>query len=257
MTTPKMVVFTDVDGTLLDEKYSFGETEATVERLKGLDVAIVLVSSKTRVELEFYRQKLGIIDPFIVENGAAIYVPSGYFTKKHSYTKQTLSYDIIELGIPYSALRTKLKTIQKKVACNMVGFGDMSVEQVAADTGLPIELAVLAKQREYTEPVRIIGECEERFFDLAKKEGLSLVRGDRYYHVTGNHDKGKAVSALEALFAAEFGGLVSFGVGNGENDYSMLNVVSYPFFVGAPSERGAVWLEIIRGAVACVDAEKP
>lgn len=74
--TPPAVVFTDLDGTLLDHHtYSWQPAAPTVERLKRLGVPLVLASSKTRAEMVALRHELGIADPFVVENGAAIYVP--------------------------------------------------------------------------------------------------------------------------------------------------------------------------------------
>ena len=75
----RTVVFSDLDGTLLDENYSFEVAQPVIARLKALNVPIVLCSSKTRLEIEYFRTKMGINDPFISENGAAIFVPSGYF----------------------------------------------------------------------------------------------------------------------------------------------------------------------------------
>lgn len=72
--------------------------------------------SKTRLETEYYRNKLGIKDPFISENGAAIFIPRGYFNLNYHYTRRTEHYDIVELGTAYSEIREKLERIRKKSA---------------------------------------------------------------------------------------------------------------------------------------------
>ena len=84
-----VVVFTDLDGTLLDENYSYKETLPIISRLLELGFRIVLCSSKTRREIEFYRKVLGIDDPFISENGAAIFVSRDYFGQNQVYAKHT------------------------------------------------------------------------------------------------------------------------------------------------------------------------
>ncbi|MEM8544407.1 MAG: hypothetical protein AAGF66_10520 [Cyanobacteria bacterium P01_H01_bin.119] len=38
-------------------------------------VPIVLVTSKTRAEVDTLRQQMGLTDPFIVENGSAVFFP--------------------------------------------------------------------------------------------------------------------------------------------------------------------------------------
>lgn len=65
----KIVIFSDLDGTLLDEKYDYQKSKPIIDQLLVLNVPIVFCSSKTEAEIEFYRKELGIRDPFISENG--------------------------------------------------------------------------------------------------------------------------------------------------------------------------------------------
>jgi hypothetical protein len=70
------VVFTDLDGTLLDhDTYGWEEALPALERCKRLLIPIVLVSSKTRAEMDQLRIKLSISAPFISENGGGIFSP--------------------------------------------------------------------------------------------------------------------------------------------------------------------------------------
>jgi len=75
-----VVVFTDLDGTLLDlSDYSYQAALPAVRYLQKQGIPIVFCSSKTRAEQAVYQQKLDIDDPFIVENGGAVYLPESYF----------------------------------------------------------------------------------------------------------------------------------------------------------------------------------
>ena len=66
------VVFTDLDGTLLEHStYSFAEAEEALDLLRSQDIPLVICTSKTRSEVEFWRRLLGNEHPFIVENGGA------------------------------------------------------------------------------------------------------------------------------------------------------------------------------------------
>ncbi len=77
----KIVVFTDLDGSLLDfDHYSFEGARLSLERLKRHHIPVVFTTSKTRREVEVLRQEMGIDAPFIAENGAAVYIPSPYMT---------------------------------------------------------------------------------------------------------------------------------------------------------------------------------
>lgn len=241
----RTVIFSDLDGTLLDENYRFGVACPVISRLKALKVPIVLCSSKTRLEIEYFRTKMGISDPFISENGAAIFVPSGYFEAGHYWTKQTNQYDIVELGIAYSSIRKKFERIRKTCAGEIIGFGDMTAEEIAEDTGLTIELAELAKQREYTEPFRHNKKQEGELFSAIRKEGLQFTNGGKYYHLMGDHDKGKAVLLLKELFSKKFKQMKTVGVGNQFNDAEMLEAVDMPFFIAKPQEIQIEWEKII------------
>jgi mannosyl-3-phosphoglycerate phosphatase len=246
--TVKIIIFTDIDGTLLDKEYRFQDVQPIIKKLQSVNIPIILCSSKTRSEIEYYRSKLDIKEPFISENGAAIFIPKGYFQSKHNCTKSNEDYDIVELGLPYEVIRQKLEGIQK-TACTVIGFGDMTAEEVSKDCGLPLALARMAKQREYSEPVKIQG-CNESFFlQLIEKEGLHHCKGDRYHHLIGNHDKGKAVSLLKQFYVKEYGFLKTVGVGNGENDLPMLQSVDEPFFITETQNLGVAWMQIAKSII--------
>ncbi len=74
--TTRLVIFTDLDGSLLDtETYRFDAARAALEELTARQVPLVLCTSKTRAEVEPLRQELGNTDPFIAENeGASIFL---------------------------------------------------------------------------------------------------------------------------------------------------------------------------------------
>ena len=73
---PGLVVYTDLDGTLLDfHSYSFKAASAALRELKRLSVPLVMVSSKTQAEMLTLSNTLGIVAPFVTENGGAIFWP--------------------------------------------------------------------------------------------------------------------------------------------------------------------------------------
>jgi len=78
---PSFVVFTDIDGTIVDENYSYKGALPALKLLKRKKIPLVFCTSKTRAEIEVYRDELGIKDPFISENGGAIFIPVGIFGK--------------------------------------------------------------------------------------------------------------------------------------------------------------------------------
>jgi len=236
---PELVIFTDLDGTLLDPvTYSCEKVSPTVESLQQRGIPIVFCSAKTRAEQEVYLKKLGIPDPFIVENGGAIFISEDYFPFRFDYHKVYGAFQVIELGSPYFEIRRILEQVRAEVGVNFKGFGDMSAEEVAKETGLDLEAAQHAKEREYDETVKLEGTPEEigRVLQAVKKAGLNYAHGGRYYDVMGGNDKGRATSILIDLFRKKLGQVKTVGIGDSLNDLPMLSVVDIPILVQKPGE---------------------
>jgi mannosyl-3-phosphoglycerate phosphatase len=191
---------------------------------------------------------LNLNDPFISENGGAVFIPKNYF-RFVDFNKQTNKYDIIELGVPYSELRKKFQNIRRKTGCKLVGFGDMTVEELSNNSGLSVELAEWAKRREYGEPFIVVNCKENQLYEAVKAEELYLTKGDRYYHLKGKNDKGKAVVRLTEAYIKNFGQIRTIGVGNSPNDLPMLDVVDLPFFREKNEPVDAPWKKILNKVV--------
>jgi mannosyl-3-phosphoglycerate phosphatase len=239
----KIVIFADLDGTILDDNYSYKEVQPVLRKLVSMDVSIVIDSSKTRAEIEYYLKKLRLNEPFIVENGSAIFIPKGYFSFPYEFVKETQLYQVIELGVNYSSIRNKLEIVRKKSKATIIGFGDMTVKEVAIDAGLSIDLAILSKKREYDEPFKIVAGCEAEVLLAIEKEQLCYTRGGRYFHLLGKTDKGNALVHLKQLYLKKFQHIVTIGIGDGPNDKTMLKLVDNPIWINNNSLIG--WREIL------------
>ena len=240
----KTIVFADLDGSLLNDKYEYDQIEPIIHQLLSLNVSIVFASSKTRNEIDFYRNKWRITDPFIIENGSAILIPENYFGIHYEFTRRVKGYNIIELGTAYCIIREKIEIVRNRTGANIAGFGDMTAEEIAKDSGLPPYLAQLAKKREYSEPFKILDRKEKEVLEAIIDEGFCYTKGGTYLHALGNCDKGKATSILENLYLQQFKRIFSIGVGDSANDLTMLKIVDKPFFVNKTADKKAVWKEI-------------
>jgi mannosyl-3-phosphoglycerate phosphatase len=255
----KHIVFTDLDGTLLDPvTYSYEKSLDGISRLKESDIPLIFCSAKTRAEQEVYRRKIGVFYPFIVENGGAIFIPQGYFPFPFQHHKTAGDFLVIELGTSYKEIRKLLDKVRKDGNFQFRGFGDMSIEEIAQVTGLDIESAKLAKQREYDETVVIAvsrspepklraegvanseGEAKqshitpeevEKFLKKIKEAGLNYAHGGRFYDIMGDNDKGKAVTIMSNLYRQTWGELETIGLGDSLNDLPMLSAVDIPILV--------------------------
>src|SRR3990172_7929121 len=153
----KKIVFTDLDGTLLDtESYCFDAAKPALDRLYHLEIPLILVTSKTRAEVEIWRDRLKNFHPFIVENGGAIFVPSHYFPSPLPSLIRRGPYEVVELGDSYENLLAALRMASQQSRCRVRGFNDMTAEEVSSCCHLPLDQAILAKQREFDEPFEIL-----------------------------------------------------------------------------------------------------
>ena len=239
----QLIVYTDLDGCLLDSKtFSYESAAPALEALRSQRIPLVLVSSKTRAEIEPLRQRLRHHDPFIVENGAAVFVPRSLFDFPLERARVRTPYNVIELGLPYSILRDVLKQIEKSVATPLRGFGDLSVDEVMQVTGLGRQDALLAKQREYDEPYLLEGPTAliEEVCRQIVVRGLRWTKGGRFFHLTGDNNKGQAAALLlrcyqrQRLLQGDSDRIETVGIGDSVNDAPLLAVVDHPILVQKP-----------------------
>src|SRR5215831_9783180 len=157
MSDAALLVLSDLDGTLLDHTtYAFDAARAALERLRDARVPLVLCTSKTRAEVEPIRAALGNAHPFIVENGGGVYVPTDYFPFEIEGTERRGDCIVIPLGDPYAELTRALARASRASGVEVRGFGDMTDDEVAAETGLTLAEARLARQREFDEPFMVL-----------------------------------------------------------------------------------------------------
>lgn len=225
----KPVIFTDLDGTLLDNNYSYDSALPVLKRIKEEAIPLIPVTSKTRAEVERLRERLGVNDPFITENGGGVFIPARVFPFPVK-GEQAGSMKLIRLGTTYEQLKAAIRDIRKKTGFQITGFADMTSEEITERTGLSYEDAPLAKIRDFDEPFFLDSGSIEEVRLLAESAGLTLTRG-KILHLTGDNDKGRAVEILKTLYRSLYGKAAFIGLGNAENDIPLLKCVDYPVLV--------------------------
>ncbi|NJL47158.1 MAG: HAD-IIB family hydrolase [Leptolyngbyaceae cyanobacterium SM2_5_2] len=228
------LVFTDFDGTLLNAAtYDYQAAIPTVQTLTQRQIPVVPVTSKTRQEVEWLRQAMGLTGPFIVENGSAIYGSPLSLTLPDSLPQG--DYQMQQLGCNYVTARAALKVLAQEIGRPLKGFGDWTVDQVAQLTGLSLEAAQRAKAREFSEPFmtprNVTVEVLQR---TAAEIGFQVVVGDRFSHLVGAEaGKGQAMDHLLRVYQEAWPGeaVTTIGLGNGPSDLPLLERVDYPIVV--------------------------
>lgn len=226
----KTIIFSDLDGTLLDEtSYSFKDALPALNLIQARAIPLVLCSSKTRAEIEACRLDMHNSHPFISENGGGIFIPPGYFSAPIEAATHD-GYQLITLGSPYAEIRSRLVALRDQLGARVRGFADMTAEEVAELTGLSCDAACLAKQRDFDEPFVFDGAPDERFLQAIENAGLGWTQG-RIFHILGKHDKGRAVETLKTLYEHEYGDISSIGLGDSLNDLPLLQAVDRPVLI--------------------------
>ncbi len=232
-----ILVFTDLDGTLLDhDNYSFVAAQPALSRLSDLNIPVIPNTSKTLAELETLSKALSTPHPCIVENGSALCIPQDYFAPSPD-AAIVHGYQVIRLAPEYTTVVQTLERLRKELGADFRGFHDMDPGEVAAQTGLSTEDAARARQRLCSEPLlwKDSPAAFARFESALKRQGFSLTRGGRYWHVVAQQGKATAMKAMLALYQANTGQhFTTIALGDSPNDWDMLRSAAIAIIVRRP-----------------------
>jgi mannosyl-3-phosphoglycerate phosphatase len=219
---------TDLDGTLLDETtYGFEPARPALAALASHGAGLVLVSSKSRAEMVPLAREIGLAPALIVENGGAVLVPVAGG-----------GYETIVCGVERAALVGALAGIGRETGAGIEGFSTFTAARVAKLTGLDLAAAARALEREWDEPFLLEDEeLAPAVAAAARRRGLAVTRGGRFFHLTGASDKGSALRLLLSRRAAGAGRTLSVGLGDAGNDLPLLAAVDRPIVIPRTSGR--------------------
>jgi mannosyl-3-phosphoglycerate phosphatase len=108
----------------------------------------------------------------------------------------------------------------------------MSVQEIALISGLSESEAALAKMRDFDEPFIFEGSDAQAdvFLQAIEARRYGWTRG-RFYHITGENDKGRAAAFLKDLYEKKYGPIRTIGIGDNLNDLPLLRAVDLPVLV--------------------------
>lgn len=216
---PQAVIFTDLDGTLLDhDSYSWDSARPMLERLKRLGIPVVLASSKTAAEMTELRARMGLgAAPMICENGAGV-IGAGQ------------GDDVPRDG--YARLRAVLGRLDAALRGGFEGFGDMGPERIAEVTGLSRADAERAADRAFSEPGLWHGSevGKAAFLAALQAQGITARTGGRFLTLSFGGTKADRIAKIAGLY----GNPVTIALGDALNDVEMLEGADHGVIVANP-----------------------
>lgn len=245
------VVATDLDGTLLDEDALLAPAaRASLGALRRKGIPVVSLTSKTEAELRRWLPEIGS-DFGAFENGAGILGPDGTHPDPAALSLETLSAALADLA--------------QRAGLGLVPLGALSDRELLELTGLSGDAATRARQREFDVPFLAPEGCDSALERAAEQlSAVSLVRGGRFWHLSGKHDKAGALARIVERYGLS---RPLIGCGDAPNDEGFLSLCDrvvlvpssrgidrrlrarFPGAVLAPSPGGEGWAGAVRSAL--------
>jgi len=224
------LIFTAVEGALTDPRTdSFSGAEDALAEIARKGIPLILLTSRTRAEIEPLRRKLEHTHPFVAENGGGIFFPDGYFNLRIPGAVRAGRYLAIAQGRPYKDVCAALDEIAEECGVGVTGFHHMNLREIAENTGLRPRQAELARAREFDEPFFFTSASDRdiaRFVAAVRNRGFDTRRGATFWHFSSGCDTARAVRTISGIFRqATHTKLRLIGVGAGKEDLNWLGTV--------------------------------
>ncbi len=247
MSKQHMMVFTDLDGTLLDHfTYDFSPVLPMLVKLEAKQIPVICNTSKTFAETIVLREQLDLHTPFIVENGAAVYLPKKLFTQQPDDTIDSGDYWLKTFTKPRAHWLALIEQYKQQHQCSFVGFSKITHKQLVEITGLTLTQVALAKQRQFSEPIQWVdkNDSKSEFIAYLKQAGANVLQGGRFIHVSGHCNKGLAMNWLVNVYQKaslkqtnttyNSGEITTVALGDSYNDIAMLEAADVAILIRSP-----------------------
>lgn len=255
------IIYTDLDGTLLDhDTYSAEEARSVLEKVTAQGIPVIPATSKTYSEVIQFRESMNLNDAFIVENGAALYVPVDNDIRCPMGSKLFDGYWVREFGVKRQALCDVLEALDMHSTYQFKSLTEMRSAEVSNITGLDLASAQRAQQRLYSETLdwRDSEEALTKFSSTLTGIGFSVSQGGRFVHLMGPNNKGVAAQWFQTLLKREMNpDVVAIAAGDAPNDGELLEMADYALLMrnsrGTPlrlQRSGPTWLSDSAGPAA-------
>jgi len=206
------VLYIAVDNLLPERGKSTAGFDEFTAALDHEGIPAVWLTSRSRLQFDEPRRKVGHAHPFIAEDGCGVYLPEGYFhLRPDSGGSRTGKASTLRLGRftcipsakPLPAAAEAVEALSEETGVPIVTLRSLSLRELAQNTGLPAREAELARQRDFDELFFFAGASDgqvKQFLAEGRKRGLAFREHGVLWSAAVGASVQRCVGALTRLY---------------------------------------------------------
>lgn len=202
----------------IDDLLLFRSVIDLFEKLGFAGVPCVWLTSKTRLQIDEPRRKMGIRDPFIAEDGCGVFLPEDYFhlrpqanrtgagkgaNTRDSATIRLGRFTCLPVAEQQPAAAEALEALAAQTGVSVVHLASLPPRQLAQNTGLHPREAELARQRDFDELFFFAGASATQidgFRAAARSQGMQLRPRGALWSLAIGASAAKCIRELAKLY---------------------------------------------------------
>jgi predicted mannosyl-3-phosphoglycerate phosphatase (HAD superfamily) len=203
----KTVVYCSVDPFLSSRGKFLHGFESFQAELDEREIPCIWLSSRSRLQLDDPRRRISHTEPFIAEDGCAVYLPEDYFHLKSTKTVRLGRFTTIPIAQQLPAATDALESLSEESGVPVVPLRSLSPRELSQNIGLPNHEAEVVRQRDFDELFFFAGASDadiERFRFLAESKNLALRKHGMFWSLALGADFRRCIREVGDLFDRSF-----------------------------------------------------
>ena len=206
------VLYIAVDTLLPERGKGIAGCDEFTAALDHEGIPAVLLTSRSRMQFDEPRRRLGHSHPFIAEDGCGVYLPEDYFHLRpdaagprsgNASTLRLGRFTCIPAAEVLPAAADALEALSEESDVPIVPLRSLSLRELAQNTGLPAREAELARQRDFDELFFFAGAADaqiKRFLAEGRKRKMDLRQHGVLWSAAIGASIQRCVAALTRLY---------------------------------------------------------
>ncbi len=206
------ILYIAVDGLIPVRGNAISGFDEFTAALDHAGIPAVWLTSRSRLQFDEPRRRLGHGHPFIAEDGCGVYLPRDYFhlrpegaasNSRRSWTLSLGRFVCIPFAKPFPAAAEAVAELSEDTGVPIVALPSLSPRELSQNMGLPLREAELARQRDFDELFFFAGAPQasmDRFLADGRKRGLEFRRRGALWSAAIGASVPSCIAALTKLY---------------------------------------------------------